>query len=164
MTPADFSDSKFIRTGGSVGFEERGAQPSDFTEELGYPYAKQFAETQGTSLFSVYYPNWQPFADCFIMRRSILQINGQQKCVTETFRANDLEKYKKPGFQNVKNFRIPGADRSSIPGGKYQLTNLSFADEGNGMTNITISYQQYGEWELIQLIGSPPSPGKGPGQ
>ena len=162
ITSADFSDSKFIRTGGGVSFEERGAQPSDFTEKLGYQYAKQFADSP--SLFSTFYPDWQKFADCFVIRRPIMQINAKQRCPTETFRANDLEKYKKPGFQNVKNFRIPGSDRSSIPGGKYQLTNLAFSDDGNGFTEITISYQQYGEWELIQLIGSPPSPGKGPGQ
>ena len=57
MTPADFSDSRFIRTGGGVSFEERGAQPSDFTAALGYPYAKQYADAP--SIFSVYYPNWQ---------------------------------------------------------------------------------------------------------
>lgn len=160
MTPADFSDSRFIRTGGGVSFEERGAQPSDFTAALGYPYAKQYADAP--SIFSVYYPNWQAFADCFVMRRSIITINGSQTCITETFRASDLEKYKKPGFQSVKRFRIPGSDRSSIPGGKYQLTNLSFNDDGTGMTSISVSYQQAGEWQLIRLVDSPPSPGEGP--
>ena len=65
-------------------------------------------------------------------------------------------------FQNVKKMKIPGSDRSSIPGGKYQLTDLQFTDVGNGMTQVTISYQQYGEWELIKLTEETPSPGEGP--
>ena len=30
------------------------------------------------------------------------------------------------------------------------------------MTSISVSYQQAGEWQLIQLVDSPPSPGEGP--
>jgi len=156
----DFTPSGFIRTGGGVTFEERSAQPSDFTAARGYSYAKTYAEQK--DVFDVYYPDWQAFADCFVMRRAVIAVSGQQTCNTSSFHASDLKDYTDPGFQNIKNFRIPGSDRSSIPGGKYQLTNLSFSDAGNSMTTVTVSYQQYGEWKLIKLTAKTPSPGAGP--
>ena len=154
-----FSDRNFMRTGGGVSFEERGAQPSDFTALRGYVYADKYAES--ARVFESNYPNWQAFADCFVMRRPIIQISGQQVCSTESFLASDLMGYRKVGFVNVKSFRIPGSDRCSVPGGKYQLTNLSFSDNGNGHTTVNLSYQQYGEWELVQIQDNPPAPSKG---
>ena len=52
----DFTPSGFIRTGGGITFEERSAQPSDFTGARGYPYAKIYAENK--EVFDVYYPDW----------------------------------------------------------------------------------------------------------
>ncbi|OQA81117.1 MAG: hypothetical protein BWY31_03816 [Lentisphaerae bacterium ADurb.Bin242] len=95
------------------------------------------------------------------MRRAVIQISGKQQCQTGSFQANDLEGYKNPAFVRIKNFKIPGSDRSSIPGGKYQLVSLSFSDEGNCLSTVTLQYQQYGEWELIQIIDDPPVPSKG---
>ena len=159
---SDFSASGFIRQSGGISFEERGAQPSDFTQQRGFRYARIYAENP--DLFSDYYPEWQSFADCFIMRRAIITISGKQECHTRSFSASDLKSYADPGFQNVKKMKIPGSDRSSIPGGKYQLTDLQVTDVGNSMTQVTISYQQYCEWELIQLTEKTPSPGEGPSE
>lgn len=159
MSDGIFSEKGFIRTGGSISFQERGAQPSDFTSKRGYTYANTYAESQ--TKFSSLYPNWQHFADCFIMRRSVIQITGKQHCHTASFNANDLKEYKNPSFVRVKNFKIPDSDRSSIPNGKYQLVNLSFSDEGNSFSTVTLQYQQYGEWELVKLIDNPPLPTKG---
>lgn len=158
----NFSDQGFIRTGGGVSYEERGAQPSDFTERRGYKYAGIYAENP--DLFSTYYPDWQTFADCFTVRRAIISVSGKQECLTSSFKASDLMQYTGTGFQKVKNMKLPGSDRSSIPGGKYQLTGFSFSDGQNGITVVNISYQQYGEWELIQIQEKLPSPGKGPPQ
>lgn len=156
----NFSDRDWIRTGGGISFEERGAQPSDFTEKRGYPYAKTYAESQ--DLFPTYYPDWQVFADCFIVRRAVISISGKQECTTASFKASDIMKYTDTGFQKVRDMKLPGSDRSSIPGGKYQLTNLNFADGQNGISHVTVSYQQYGEWQLIQIQEKLPSPGEGP--
>ena len=156
----NFSESGFIRESGAITFQERAAEPGDFTADRGYTYAAEF-QNQAT-LFYRNYPGWQSFADCFVMRRAVIAVSGQQTCNTSSFKASDLKDYTNPGFQNVKNFRIPGSDRSSIPGGKYQLTNLSFSDAGNSMTTVSVSYQQYGEWQLIKLTAKTPSPGAGP--
>ena len=156
----NFSTTGFIRSGGGVTFEERAAQPSDFTAARGYPYAKIYAENK--EVFDGYYPDWQAFADCFVMRRAVIAITGTETCNTGSFGSGELGGYTDPGFQSVKNFKVPGSDRGSIPSGKYQLTSLSFSDAGNGMTIVTVSYQQYGEWKLIKLTTTTPSPGEGP--
>lgn len=152
----NFSESGFIRESGAITFQERGAEPSDFTRARGYAYSTEF-QNQPMSFYRNY-PAWQSFADCFVMRRSVINISGKQRCRTASFHASDLKKFRDPGFQNLKNFRIPGSDRSSVPDGKYQLTGLSFQDEGNQITIVRVHYQQFGEWRLIQLTDTLPHP------
>ena len=152
----NFSESGFIRESGAITFQERGAQPSDFTAARGYSYASEYQEQ--ANLFYRHYPAWQSFADCFVMRRAVINISGKQRCRTASFHASDLKKFRDPGFQNLKNFRIPGSDRSSVPDGKFQLTGLSFQDEGNQVTVIRVHYQQFGEWKLVKLMERPPQP------
>lgn len=147
-----FRSNRYARSGGGVSFEERPAQPSDFSASRGYPYAQDYADHR--DFFDMMYPRWQQFADCFVMRRAVLSISGRQKVETRTFRASELEDYLDPGFVTVKNFAIPGSNSGSIPRGKWQLVNLSFRDEGNVYTEIDVSYQQYGSWELIRLDDS----------
>ena len=152
----NFSESGFIRESGAITFQERAAEPSDFTRERGYTYAAEFQNK--TTVFYRNYPAWQSFADCFVMRRAVINISGKQRCRTASFNASDLKKFRDPGFQNLKNFRIPGSDRSSVPDGRYQLTGLSFQDEGNQITLVRVHYQQFGKWELIQLTDRLPFP------
>ena len=148
-TTTDYSPSNFIRTGGSVSFEERAVQPSDFTDT----YAKEYAKDP--ELFRFHYPQWQDYADCFTMRRAVVSISGRQRCVSVQFKADDLKTYMDPGFVKVKNFAIPGTRKSTIPSGKYLLTSFSFSDSGEGYTDLNVTYQQYGPWELIQLRDPP---------
>ena len=95
-TTTDYSPSNFIRTGGSVSFEERAVQPSDFT---GSNYAAEYAADP--ELFQFNYPNWQDYADCFTMRRAVVSISGRQRCVSVQFKADDLKTYMDPGFVKV---------------------------------------------------------------
>ena len=156
MSIGNFSETGFIREGGSISFQERAVQPADFTAERGYVYAQRYL-TNSSSFFSIY-PNWQNFADCFMARRAVIHIQGRQRCSTDSFHASDLKQYQEPGFQRLKNFRIPGSDRSSIPDGKYQLISLSFQDGGNQVTTVQLHYVQYGKWELIKLVDVLPNP------
>lgn len=156
MSNGNFSEKGFIRESGNISFQERPVQPSDFTSERGYRYAAEFDNYQ--TVFHNRYPAWQSFADCFLMRRPVIHINGKQRCHTASFHASDLKKYQNPGVQSLKNLRIPGSDRGSIPDGKYQLTNLSFQDEGNQITVIHLHYVQYGKWELVQVVDHAPNP------
>ena len=55
----------------------------------------------------------------------------------------------------MKDFAIPGTRRSTIPGGKYLLTSFNFSDSGAEYTDLSLTYQQYGPWELIQLRDPP---------
>jgi len=142
----EFKTNNFVRTGGSISFEERPAQPSDFTD---YPYAKEYAESPSTFLLT--YPDWQKFADAFVMRRAVITINGKQRCTTDSFKASELGTYKNPGFVKVKKFAVPGSDQASIPSGKYLLTSFNFSDAGEQYTDLSVSYLQYDEWTLIQL-------------
>ena len=151
-----FSESGFIRESGAITFQERPAEPGDFTAERGYRYAVEFQNL--ATIFYRHYPAWQSFADCFVMRRAVINISGKQRCNTASFNASDLKKYQNTGFQSLKNFRIPGSDRSSVPDGRYQLTGLSFQDEGNQITLVRVHYQQFGKWELIRLADRLPRP------
>lgn len=156
MSSLSFKTAGFIRSGGGVTFEERCVQPSDFTRgRYSTDYATEYAESPST--FMLNYPNWQEFADCFIMRRAIINISGSQCCDTSSFNASDIKNYTDPGFVTVRNFKIPKTT-NSMPSGKYQLTNLSFTDNGDSTTNVSLSYQQHREWKLIKLQNSPPSP------
>ena len=151
-----YSD-KFIRTGGSVSFQERPAQPADFTMERGFGnYAALWADSGNT--FFNFYPDWQSFADCFVMRRAVITITGTRKCLTASFGADELETHISPGFVSVRNFAVPGFDRGSIPKGEYQLRNMDFRDLGDTFTIINVSYIQYAAWELIQLEEVLPDP------
>ena len=152
----NFSESGFIRESGAITFQERAAEPGDFTADRGYTYAAEF-QNQAT-LFYRNYPGWQSFADCFVMRRAVINISGKQRCRTASFNASDLKKFRATGFQSLKKFRIPGSDRSSMPDGKYQLTGLSFQDEGNQITLVRVQYQQFGAWELVRLADRLPRP------
>ena len=149
--------SKFIRTGGSVSFQERTVHPSDFTLERTFgDYASQWAASE--DLFHLKYPCWQEFADCFVMRRPVIQITGMQKCLTSSFGANELENHLDPGFVSLRSFAVPGFDRGSIPKGSYQLKSLEFHDQGDTFTVVNISYLQYGPWSLVQLEENLPDP------
>ena len=148
--------SKFIRSGGNVSFQERSVQPSDFTWERGYDYAEKWSSLK--EKFIQKYPNWQLFADTFVLRRSIINITGYQKCYTGNFDASELESHLDPGFVDLKSFAVPGLDRGSIPKGKYQLKELSFKDLGDGFTIVTVHYIQKGEWELVELFTFHPDP------
>ena len=149
--------NKFIRTGGSVSFQERPAQPADFTLERGFgSYAELWAGS-GSAFFN-FYPNWQSFADCFIMRRAIITITGTRKCLTSSFGADELESHLDPGFVSVKSFAVPGFDRGSIPKGEYQLRSMDFRDQGDTFCIINVSYIQYAPWELIRLEEILPDP------
>lgn len=151
MSTGDFSANRFIRNGGHVTFEEHSAQPGDFPQ-----YSAEYARSPQN--FAKKYPFWQKFAECFVLRRPIIHISATQRCNTASFKASDLQYYTETGFIPVKNFRIPGLDRGSIPGGRYQLTNCTFRDEGNTFTIIKLTYQQYGPWELVQLNKTVPDP------
>lgn len=152
----EYKAKNFIRTGGGISFEERAPQPSDFTDARGYAYAEEFAKSPTT--FAGTYKQWQQFADCFIMRRPIITISGSQQCETKTFKAREIEKHTKVGFVSVADFAIPGSDRDSIPNGKYQLVSMNWNDQQNGYTVVNVTYQQYGEWELLKLISPAPNP------
>lgn len=152
----NFTGGGFIRSGGSVSFQERGAQPSDFTRVRGFDYAEKWA-LYGNN-FIQKYPFWQIFADCYVMRRYVLQVSGKQRCESKSFRAGDLEGYLEVGFQGVKNFRMPGSDRSSIPNGKYQLESFRFTEAGDSFCDCVVNYVQYGEWEMVQIVSPVPDP------
>lgn len=157
MRVSDFRDSSFNRGGGSVSFEERLPQPSDFNYSTGYGYSEEYAK--GPDAFQKKYPNWQSFADCFIMRRAVIHITGIQTCNTCSFRSNDIDDYTDADFTSVRNFKVPGFSTiDSIPHGKYMNVGMSFVDKGNGYTEVTINYVQYREWELIQLISDSSDP------
>jgi|GEM_PF-7055069 len=156
MSIGNFTEKGFIREGGSISFQERAVQPSDFTQERGYEYAQRYFANQ--SAFFSLYPNWQNYADCFMMRRAVIHIQGKQRCATNSFHASDLKLYQDPGFQRLKNFRIPGTDSGSIPKGKYQLVSLSFQDGGDQITTVQLHYVQYGKWELVKLVDELPNP------
>lgn len=148
---------KFIRTEGSISFQERPAQPSDFTEERNFGnYAEIWADSG--NVFFNFFPDWQVFADCFIMRRAVLTITGTRKCLTENFGADELENHLSPGFVSVKNLAVPGTDCGSIPGGKYQLKDMNFRDLGDTFTLVKASYIQYAPWQLIQIEEVLPDP------
>ena len=118
----------------------------------------QTAGTLSKEKFIQKYPNWQLFADTFVLRRSIINITGYQKCYTGNFDASELESHLDPGFVDLKSFAVPGLDRGSIPKGKYQLKELSFKDLGDGFTIVTVHYIQKGEWELVELFTFHPDP------
>lgn len=147
----------FIRNTGSISFQERPVQPSDFTK--GNPfgdYASKWA--QGEEIFFLLHPFWQEFADHFIMRRAVLQISGTQKLLTENFNAAQLENHLSPGFIPVEALAIPKETACSIPEGEYQLKSMYFRDLGDGFTLVNISYIQYGKWTLLQLAEKPIDP------
>ncbi len=157
MRVSDFKNSSVVRGGGAVSFEERLPQPSDFNYSAGYSFSEEYAK--GSDVFQKKNPNWQAFADCFIMRRAVIHITGIQTCNTCSFRSNDIDDYTDADFTSVKNFKVPGFSTiDSIPSGKYMNVGMSFADKGNGYTEVTINYVQYREWELVKLISDPPSP------
>ncbi len=148
-----FNSLEFRRTGGGVSFEERTVQPSDFSGKRKFGnYAKLYAESQEN--FKKAYPNWQEFADCFTMRRAIISINGSQDCDTDTLNPSNIEQFTNTGFVTVRGFVQPNRSSSTIPRGKYQCTNFTFTDQGNGYSTVNVTYQQYGEWELINLTQS----------
>ena len=91
----------------------------------------------------------------FVMRRAVVSITGRQRCGSDQFKADDLKDYMDPGFVRVKDFAIPDTRRSTIPGGKYMLTSFSFSDAGDGYTDLTVSYQQYGAWKMVKLKEPP---------
>lgn len=157
MRVSDFKDSNFNRGGGSVSFEERLPQPSDFNYSADFEFSDEYAKSPGT--FQKNYPNWQAFADCFIMRRAVIHITGTQTCNTCSFRSNDIDDYTEADFTSVKDFKVPGFSTiDSIPSGKYMNVGMSFVDKGNGYSEVTINYVQYREWQLVQLISETPNP------
>lgn len=153
----NFSERNYKRVGGGVSFEERPAQPSDFTKARGYDYAKAHADSPST--FDHEYPNWQAFADCFIMRRAIVSISGTQQCNSDEFMASEIEDYTNPDFINVKDFAAPGYRSHTIPNGKYLNTGMNFRDHGDSYTHVDVTYIQYREWKLVRLVsGKLPDP------
>ncbi|MBS1371584.1 MAG: hypothetical protein HPZ91_16700 [Lentisphaeria bacterium] len=155
-TNAKFSSRKFIRTGGSVEFTEKDPQPSDFTEEYGYTYATEYAQSK--TCFVRTYPKWKRFAACFKVRTGTITITGKLRCRTETFQATQMEKCMKPGYVDVEALAIPGNDRSSIPSGDFQLVSYKFTDDGNGYTDIIVTYKQNLQEELVKISRVVPSP------
>ncbi|MDD3887125.1 MAG: hypothetical protein PHI35_09650 [Victivallaceae bacterium] len=153
ITNTDYSDRNWIRSGGGVSQEERAAQPSDFTSDRGYAYAEAFANDGGSGAFDIAYPNWQAFADCFIMRRSVVTISCRQRCRTFTLLARNIEEFCMTGYTTLKNFVVAdmvGGD--SVPDGKWLNTGMSFDDERQGgYTSVTASYVQYRDWTLVKL-------------
>jgi hypothetical protein len=159
MRVSDFKDASFNRAGGSISFGERAPQPSDFNGSRGYKYAEEYAASPTD--FNVKYPNWQAFADSFSIRRAVINMTGTQTCNTCSFRSNDIEDYLDAGFVTVRDFKVPGFSTvDSMPDGKYMNVGMSFTDNRNGYTEVTINYMQYGDWELIQLINDLPDPTK----
>lgn len=154
-----FSDGGWIRSGGSVSFQERSVQPSDFTRKRGFTYAEDWALYN--EKFMQKYPFWQIFADCYVMRRYVIKVSGKQRSLSSSFRANDLEGYLDVGFQGVGNFRTPGSNRSSIPSGKYQLEGFRFTEAGDGFCDASVDYIQYGEWKMVQIVEPVPDPKTG---
>ncbi|MCF6174812.1 MAG: hypothetical protein L3J71_03490 [Victivallaceae bacterium] len=158
----DFKYTGFIRAGGGNTFEERPAQPSDFDKLPGTgddSYAKKFADSPST--FNLAYPNWQKFADYYIMRRAILTVAGTQTCNGKTFKASQMDRYTKTGKVTPNNMRIPGNyQNDDIPDGKWLNTGMSYTDKGDGRTTVTINYTQKKAWDLIKIQdGEAPSPG-----
>lgn len=159
----EFQRREWIRSGGGVSFEERAAQPSDFTAKRGYSYAAEYAAAADE--FSNYYPDWQAFADHFVMRRAVIAISGKQTCDSDTLKASEIEFYTDVGFVLLPHIKLPSTLGNIVPGGKYQCTGFNFSDKGDGYSEVSISWQQYGEWQLIRLTqdgGILPSPGPGP--
>lgn len=142
------ANAQMIRTGGAVTFEERPAQPSDFTAARGFPYAKEYADSP--TQFQENYPTWQTFADGYSMRRYVLTISGRLTVATDQFGAAELGNYLDAGFQNIKSFAVIGSDSGSIPRGKYLMNDFRFDDRENGHTELSVSYTQYGKWELVK--------------
>lgn len=146
-----FNHRLWTRIGGGISFEERAAQPSDFTATRGLGnYAKEYADAP--TVFSVVYPNWQEFADCFIMRRAVVTINGFQECDTNSLQHGDIDRFSKPGFLSMPQFELPNVKGAVVPSGKYQCTSFVFNDNRTGYSNVNVSYVQYRDWELIPLI------------
>ncbi len=152
MDVTRFQRGVWTRAGGGVSFDERAVQPSDFTKSRGYAYAEEYAK--GPTQFGFDYPNWQGFADHFVMRRAIIAINAKQKCDSNTLLASQIDNYTECGFVSLPSLALPNVRGSVVPGGKYQCTGFSFSDDGDGYSSVTVNYQQYGEWELIQLTQS----------
>jgi hypothetical protein len=159
MGSSNFSSSGFIRAGGAVSFEDRAAQPSDFNSDNGMSYAQEYAESPTT--FNETYPNWQAYADCFVMRRPIVTITGTQTCKTSSFLASEMKKYIQTGETTVKDFIVPEViSGDTMPSGKYHNVGMTFADNKNGYSEISISYMQYGEWDLVKIEDDLPDPTK----
>ena len=159
ITNTRFSELNYKRSSGGVSFEERAPQPSDFTYERGYSYADDFAESGDTGAFELEYPNWQAFADCFVMRRAVITISGKQQCTSDQFLAGEIENYTYPDFVPVKNFAAAGVrSADTIPEGDYLNTEMEFTEAGNGYVIINVSYVQYREWKLVKVITDTPNP------
>ncbi len=159
MGSSNFSRAGFIRAGGAVSFEDRAAQPSDFNSGNGMSYAKEYAESP--TKFNEKYPNWQAFADCFVMRRPIITITGTQTSDTASFLASEMKEYIQTGETTVKDFIVPDViTGKTMPSGKYHNVGMTFSDNKNGYSEVSVSYMQYAEWELVKIEDDLPDPTK----
>lgn len=150
-TVCNFTKAKFDRKGGGIGFEEREPQPMDFTEDLGFGYAAAYA-ANGPEAFLVQYPDFKKdFAEKYMMRRAILTISGTQRCSTETFRADDIADFMETGYQDLRSFAIPGSDAGGTPDGEFLLRSFNWSDNGNGYTDVDVTYEQKGPWKLVKV-------------
>jgi len=150
-TVCPYSKTKFNRSGGSIGFEEREPQPLDFTEDLGFGYAAAYA-ADGPEVFLKNFPDFQQdYAKKYVMRRTILTISGTQQCETATFRADDIADFLETGYQTLRDFAIPGSDAGSTPGGEFLLRSFSWRDRGDQYTDVDVTYEQKGPWKLVKV-------------
>ena len=152
MASTSFSKSNWQRTGGGVSQEERPAQPSDFPA-----YAKEWAQSQ--DVFNKTYLNWQAYADCFVMRRSVLTVSAKQLVHSNTFLANQIEDFTDTGYTSLPNYLVAGINGAdTVPNGKWLNQSMSWEDQGNGNTMVSATYTQQRPWALVQVVSKLPNP------
>lgn len=172
----EFSSTRFIRTGGSVSFEERGATGDDLDfirAKAAYDkMIEEGTETPGPSgqpndmlarinqtrayiingvlveIPKAIYTN--DILDLYTVRRTVVTITGIQRVETGTLQAVQLEGFAPPGVVTPMHFVLPDGSPSAIPEGNYLLQEFSFSDLQNGYTDVSVSYRMYREWELVK--------------
>ncbi len=164
----EFSSARFIRTGGSVSFEERAVT----ADELDYENAKKsgvevepitdpFEAAERAKVYRRYTIDgklievprgfYSPATfDLFVMRRPIVTVSGTQRVETATLQASQLAGFLFPGEVTPKNFVLPGGGASAIPAGVYLLQDFTFRDLRNGYTDVDVTYRMFLTWELVK--------------
>ena len=175
MASTEFSAAVFIRTGGSVSFEERPATSSDLDlqqainaanspdyvppDDAGLSPRELILRAKSTRLYNidgklVRIPKTiysDTTLDGYVVRRAVVTVSGSQRVETTTLQAGQLAGFLTPGAVTPFSFKMPDGAGSAIPEGSYMLQEFSFRDQQNGYTDVEVTYRMCQKWELIKL-------------